>query len=160
MASLKKNETWDLVPLPEGRRPIGYKWVFKKKISLDGSVEKYKARLVAKGYFQVEGIDYGEIFSPIAKLTSIGFLLSLIAAYDFEIEKMDMKTLFRHGDLEEEIYMSQPEHFVVKGKESLVCKLEKSLYGLKQSPRKWYQKFDTFLLSLGFVRSKSDHCVY
>jgi hypothetical protein len=160
MASLDKNKTWDLVPLPKGRKPIGSKWVFKKKFCADGSVERYKARLVAKGYSQVEGIDYGEIFSPVAKLTSIRFLLSLAASYDLEIEQMDVKTTFLHGDLEEEIYMSQPEHYIVKGKESWVCRLKKSLYGLKQSPRMWYLKFDAFVLSIGFVRSKSDHCVY
>lgn len=160
MSSLDKNGTWDLVPLPKDRKPVGCKWVFKKKYGPDGNIDKYKARLVAKGYSQKEGIDYGEIFSPIAKLTSIRFLTSLTATYDWEIEQMDVKTTFLHGDLEEEIYMSHPEHFVEKGKEHLVCKLKKSLYGLKQSPRMWYQKYDTFVLSLGFVRSKADHCVY
>jgi hypothetical protein len=160
MKSLEKNETWDLVPLPQGRKPVGCKWVFKKKYRPDGSIDKYKARLVAKGYSQKEGIDYGEIFSPVAKLTSIRFLLSLAAANDFEIEQMDVTTAFLHGDLEEEIYMSQPDYFAEKGKEHLVCKLKKSLYGLKQSPRMWYQKYDTYVLSLGFTRAKSDHCVY
>ena len=86
MASLDKIKTWDLVPFPKGRKPVGSKWVFKKKFYADGSVERYKARLVAKGYSQVEGIDYGEIFSPIAKLRSIRFMLSLAASYDLEIE--------------------------------------------------------------------------
>ena len=105
MASLDKNEAWDLVELPTGRKPIGNKWVFKKKLNAEGKVEKYKARLVAKGYSHVEGIDFGEIFSPVAKLTSIRLLLSVAAAFDFEIEQMDVKTTFLHGDLEEEIYM-------------------------------------------------------
>ncbi|GLJ29753.1 hypothetical protein SUGI_0587340 [Cryptomeria japonica] len=122
MAALKKNDTWDLVPLPEGRKPVGCKWVFKKKIGSDGSIEKYKARLVAKGYSQVEGVDYGEIFSPIAKMMSIRFLLSIATAYDLEVEQMDVKTTFLHGDLEEDIYMTQPEHYVVKGKINLVWK--------------------------------------
>lgn len=104
--SLKKNWTWDLVPFPKGRNLVGYKWVFKKQYGLDGSIEKYKVRLVAKGYSQKEGIDYGEILSPIAKLTSIRFLFSLLVAYDFEVEQMDVKTTFLHGDLEEEICMS------------------------------------------------------
>ena len=108
MEELKKNTTWDLVPFPEGRKPIGCKWVFKKKVGLDSSVEKYKALLVAKGYSQVEGIDYGEIFSPVAKLTSIRLFLSLAAAYDFEVEQMDVKTTFLHGDLEE-IYVTARE---------------------------------------------------
>ena len=87
-------------------------------------------------------------------------MLSLATTYDFEVEKMDLKTTFLHGDLKEEIYMSQPENFVEKGKGNLVCKLKRSLYGLKQSPRMWYQNFDTYVLSLGFPRSKFDHCVY
>jgi hypothetical protein len=86
MASLDKNEAWDLVELPTRRKPIGSKWVFKKKLNAEGKVEKYKARLVAKGYSQVEGIDFGEIFSPVAKLNSIRLLLSVAAAFDFEIE--------------------------------------------------------------------------
>jgi hypothetical protein len=160
MASLDNNEAWDLVEFPIGRNPIGNKWVFKKKLNAEGKVEKYKARLVAKGYSQVEGIDFGEIFSPVAKLTSIRLMLSITAAFDFEIEQRNVKTTFLHGDVEEEIFMKQPEGYVVKGKKELVCKLKKSLYGLKQSPRMWYKKFDTYMLGLGFTRSKEDHCVY
>eukprot|EP00253_Pinus_taeda_P016938 PITA_16938 len=159
MTSLHKNEAWDLVELPAGRKPIGRKWVFKKKTNAEGKVEKYKARL-AKGYSQVSGIDFGDIFSPVAKVTSIRLLLSVVVAFDFEVEQMDVKTTFLHRDLEEEIYMKQPEGFAVKGKKELVCKLKKSLYGLKQSPRMWDQKFDTFIQGLGFTRSKADHCVY
>jgi hypothetical protein len=160
MASLDKNEAWYLVELPTGRNPIGRKWVFKKKLNVEGKVEKYKAQLVAKGYSQDQGIDFGEIFSPVAKLTSIRFLLYVVVAFDFEIEQMDVKSTFLHGDMEEEIYVKKPEGYVVKGKKELVCKLKKSLYGLKQSPRMWYQKFDTYMLGLGFTRSKEDHCVY
>ena len=145
MEALDKNEAWDLVELPDGRKPIGNKWVFKKKLNATGNVEKYKARLVAKGYSQVEGTDFGEIFSLVSKMTSIIFLLSLAAAFDLEVEQMDVKTMFLHGDLNEEIYMKQPEGFSVKGKKELVCKLKKPLYGLKQSPRMWYQKFDTYI---------------
>ena len=160
MASLHKNEAWDLVELPAGRKPIGGKWVFKKKTNEQGKVEKYKARLVAKGYSQVPRIDFGDIFSPVAKVTSIRLFLSVSTAFDFEVEQMDVKTTFLHGDLEEGIYMKQPEGFTVKGKKELVCKLKKSLYGLKQSPRMWYQKFDTFIQGLCFTRSKADHSVY
>ncbi|MBY3556005.1 hypothetical protein HGI15_21915, partial [Modestobacter lapidis] len=142
------------------RKAIGCKWVFKKKQDAEGKIGKYKARLVAKGYAQIEGVDYAEIFSPVAKLTSIRTVLSAAAAYDLEIEQMDVKTAFLHGDLEEEIYMKQPEGFVARGKENLVCKLEKSLYGLKQSPRMWYQKFDSYAQQIGFTRSHADHCVY
>ena len=138
MASLHKNEEWDLVEFLDGRKPIERKWAFKKKINVEGKVEKQKARLVAKCYSQVPGIDFGDIFSPVAKVTSISLLLSISFAFDFEVEQMDVKTTFLHGDLEEEIYMKQPEGFMVKGKKELVCRLKKSLYGLKQSPRMWY----------------------
>jgi len=134
--------------------------VFKKKTNAEGKVEKYKAWLVEKGYSQLLGIDFGDIFSPVAKVTSIRLLLSISPAFDFEVEQMDVKTAFLHGDLEEEIYMQQLEGFAVKGKKELVCKLKKSLYGLKQSPRMWYQKFDTFIQGLGFTRSKAAHYVY
>ena len=99
-------------------------------------------------------------FSPIAKVTSIRLILFIVVAFDFEIEEMDVKTTFLHRDLEEEIYMKQPEGFMVKGKKELACRLKKSLYGLKQSPRMWYQKFDTYIRGLGFTRSKEDHCFY
>jgi hypothetical protein len=124
MKSLDKNEAWDLVELLTGRNPIGRKWVFKKKLNAKGKVEKYKARLVAKGYSQVEGIDFGEIFSPVSKLTSIIFMLSIVVAFDFEVEQMDVKTTFLHGDLEEEIYMKKQKDYVVKGKKELVCKMK------------------------------------
>jgi hypothetical protein len=123
-------------------------------------LDKYKARLVAKGYSQVEGIDFGDIFSPVAKLTSIRFMVYVVFAFDFEVEQMDLKTTFLHGDLEEKIYMKKPERYAMKGKKELVCKMKKSMYGLKQSPRMWYKKFHTYMLGLGFTRSKEDHCVY
>ena len=119
MDSLDKNEAWNLVQLPVGRKVVGSKWLFKKKLNAKGKVNKYKSRLVAKGYSQVEGIDFGEIFSPVEKLTSIRFLLSIATAFDLEVEQMDVKTTFLHGDLEEEIYMKQPEGFIVKGKNEL-----------------------------------------
>eukprot|EP00253_Pinus_taeda_P004968 PITA_04968 len=137
MASLHKNEAWDLVELPAGRKPIGSKWVFKKKTNAEGKVEKYKARLVAKGYSQVPGIDFGDIFSPVAKVTSVRLILAVVAAFDFEVEQMDAKTIFLHKDLEEEIYMKQPEGFVVKGKKELLCKLKKSLFMSKPGKEHW-----------------------
>ena len=101
LESLRKNYTWDLVAFPGGRKAIGSKWVFKIKTNAIGHVNKFKVWLVAKGYSQVEGVDFGEIFSPIAKLTSIGVLMYLVVAFDLEIEKMDVKTTFLHGYLEE-----------------------------------------------------------
>jgi hypothetical protein len=117
MDALDKNEAWDIVEFPAGRKYVGRKWLFKKKFNAEGKVEKYKARLVAKGYSQVEGIDFGEIFSPVAKLTSIRFILSIVASFDLEVEQMDVKTTFLHGDLEEEIYMKQARRICSEGKE-------------------------------------------
>eukprot|EP00253_Pinus_taeda_P006627 PITA_06627 len=122
MASLHKNDAWDLVEFPPGTKPIGSKWVFKKKTNVGVKVEKYKARLVAKGYPQVSGIDFGDIFSHVSKVTSIRLVLSVVVAFDFEVEHMDLKIAFVHGDLEEEIYMKQPEGFAVKGKKELDSK--------------------------------------
>ena len=153
--SLQNKKTWDLVPLPQGSRAIGCKWVFKVKD--DG---RYKARLVAKGFSQRKGLEYDEIFAPVVRQTSIRILLAIVAAYDLELEQLDVKTAFLHGDLEETIYMKQPEGFIVDGKLNWVCKLKKSLYGLKQSPRQWYKRFDSFMLSHGFNRSTKDACVY
>ena len=138
MDSLDKNEAWDLVELPNGRKNVSSKWVFKKKLNVVGKVKMYKAWLVEKGYSEVEGIDFGDIFSIVENLTSIRFLFSLGTTFDLEVEQMDVKTTFLHGDLDEEIYMKQPEGFIVKGKKELVYKLKKSLYSLKQSPRIWY----------------------
>eukprot|EP00253_Pinus_taeda_P029012 PITA_29012 len=119
MTSFHKNEVWNLVELLAGRKPIGSKWVFKKKTNAEGKVEKYKAHLVAKGYSQVSRIDFGDIFSPIAKVTSIRLILFVVADFYFEVEQMDVKIAFPYGDLEEEIYMKQPEGFAVKGKKEL-----------------------------------------
>jgi len=115
---------------------------------------------VVKGFAQKKGIDFDEIFSPIVKMTSIRTILRLIAAEDLHLEQLDVKTAFLHGDLEEEIYMQQPQGYEVKGKEKLVCKMKKSLYGLKQAPREWYLKFDRFMSEQGYTRCHSDHCVY
>ncbi|CAL1353780.1 unnamed protein product [Linum trigynum] len=121
---------------------------------------KFKARVVARGFSQREGVDYNEIFSPVVKHTSIRVLLAIVAHYDLELEQLDVKTAFLHGELEEKIYMTHPEGFEVPGKEDYVCKLKKSLYGLKQSPRQWYKRFDSYMLELGYSRSPYDCCVY
>jgi hypothetical protein len=115
MDALDKNEAWDLIEFPNGIKAIGNKWVFKKKSNTEGKVEKYNARLLAKGYSQVEGIDFGKKNSLVSKLTSIRFILSIIFYFDFDVEQMDVKIIFLHGDLEEEIYMKKPYGFVVKG---------------------------------------------
>lgn len=158
--SILQNHTWELVDLPPGNKPLGYKWIFKKKMKADGSIDKYKARLVAKGYKQKEGLDYFDTYSPVTRITSIRTLIAIAAIYNLEIHQMDVKTAFLNGDLEEEIYMEQPEGFIVPGKEKKVCRLVKSLYGLKQAPKQWHQKFDEIMLSNGFKINECDKCVY
>ncbi|KAG8472622.1 hypothetical protein CXB51_034312 [Gossypium anomalum] len=121
---------------------------------------RYKARLVAKGYSQILGVDFTDVFSQVVKHSSIRALLGIVAMHDSELEQLDVKTAFLHGELEEDIYMQQPEGFIVSKKENYVCLLKKSLYGLKQSPRQWYKRFDSFMTSHDFKRSSLDSCVY
>ena len=124
---------WELVDLPPGSKPLGYKWIFKKKMKADGSIDKYKARLVIKGYKQKEGLDYFDTYSPVTRISSIRMLIAIAAIHNLEIHQMDVKTAFLNGDLDEEIYMEQPEGFIVPGQEKKVW-LVKSLYRLKQAP--------------------------
>ncbi|KAL5819990.1 hypothetical protein ACOSQ4_023832 [Xanthoceras sorbifolium] len=159
MDSLMSNQTWELAELPLGKKALHNKWVFRIKEEHNGN-KRYKARMVVKGFQQKEGIDYNEIFSPVVKLTTIRLVLKIVAAENLHLEQLDVKTVFLHGDLEEEIYMRQPEGFKEAGKENLVCRLKKSLYGLKQAPRQWYKKFDSFMSSSGFTRCQADHCCY
>ena len=133
MDSIYKNGTWVLVPLPKDRKALPCKWVYKYKYTYDKTSPKYKACLVAKGFKQEHGVDFDEIFSPVVKMTTLRMLLALAVNQDLELVQMDVKTAFLHGDLDEEIYMEQPEGYEVSGEEHLVCKLKKSLYGLKQS---------------------------
>ena len=161
MQSLVKNHTWKLARLPKGKKEIGCKWVYAQKEGFPSKNDvRYKARLVAKGYAQKEGIDYNEVFYPVVKHSSICILLALVAQFNMELVQMDVKTAFLHGDLEEEIYITQPDGFKVVGKENWVCKLNKSLYGLKQSPRQWYKRFDQFTIGQNYTRSNFDHRVY
>ncbi len=158
--SLMTNNTWTLVPLPGGRKPVSCKWVFKIKQGTNGEVERYKARLVARGFTQTYEVDYNETFAPVAKFMSICCILALAALEDMEIHEMDVKTAFLNGELEEEIYMEQPQGFVHKRGEHLVCTLRKSLYGFKQSPRAWNQNLDAFLKNIEFMKSEADPSVY
>ena len=158
--SLIKNQTWELVDLPPGTKPINCKWIFKIKYFPNGSVEKYKARLVAKGFTQKQNIDYFDTFAPVTRISSIRILFALASIYKLIVHQMDVKTTFLNGDLEEEIYMEQPEGCKIPGKENKVCKLRKSLYGLKQAPKQWHEKFDQTLISNGFSFVEVDKCVY
>ena len=144
--------TWKLVSLPRDKKPIKCRWRYVIKAN-----GHFKARLVAKGFTQVQGIDYEETFSPVSRYESIRYILAHAALLDWEIEAMDVKTAFLYGELKEEIYMEQPEGFIVKGQEKKVCKLVKSIYGLKQAGRVWYELIaDTLRRKLGFERIHSD----
>jgi hypothetical protein len=130
---IMKNDVWDIVPRPEGKFVVTPKWIYKIKHAADGSVEKYRARFVAKGFSQVEGIDYEETFAPVARYTSIRTSIALPASMGWKLHQMDVKTAFLNGEIEEEVYIEQPEGFVIHDEKSHVCKLKKALYGLKQS---------------------------
>ncbi|GJY40787.1 zinc finger, CCHC-type containing protein [Tanacetum coccineum] len=160
IGSIMENNTWVLSDLPPGCKPLGCKWIFKRKMKVDGTIDKFKARLVIQGFRQKEGIDYFDTYAPVARITTIRLLLALAAIHNLVIHQMDVKTAFLNGDLDEEVYMKQPEGFVMPGNEHKVCKLVKSLYGLKQAPKQWHQKFDEVVLSSGFLLNQSDKCVY
>ncbi|KAL0437633.1 UNVERIFIED_CONTAM: Retrovirus-related Pol polyprotein from transposon TNT 1-94 [Sesamum radiatum] len=149
--------SWWISP---GSTPLGCKWILKRKYKADGSIDKYKARLVAKGFKQKEGFDFFDTYSPVTRITSIRVLIAIAALYDLEIHQMNVKTAFLNGELDEEIYMEQPEGFVVPGQEKKVCRLVKSLYGLKQAPKQWHEKFDRTMLSNDFKINECDKCVY
>ena len=158
--SMKDNDVWDLVKLPEGVKPIGCKWIFKTKRDSTGNVERYKARLVAKGFTQKEGIDYKETFSPVSSKDSFRIIMALVAHFDLELHQMDVKTAFLNGNIDETIYMVQPENFVTDDPKATVCSLKKSIYGLKQASRQWYHKFNQVIVSYGFEINPVDNCVY
>lgn len=158
MESLQKNNTWSVVPRQEGRKPLENRWVYKIKRKPDGSDEKFKARLVAKGYTQKKGVDYHETFSPVVKFDSIRIILALAASKNLFLQQFDIKTAFLNGKLSETIYMQQPEGY--KNGTNRICKLERSLYGLKQASRCWHERFTAFLKKFNLKATKSDPCVF
>lgn len=156
--SLVKNQTWDVCECPKGIKALTSKWVFKLKPESEGKEVKYKARLVARGFLQQYGRDFDETYAPVAKLSTVRTVLAVANEKSYHIQQMDVKTAFLNGNLNEEVYMQAPDGFNIRP--GLVCKLKKSLYGLKQSPRCWNNRFNNFILSLGFVRSQYDYCLY
>ena len=154
--SLIENDTWELVDLLEDRKAIGSKWVFRVKYDNQGEVKNFEGRLVAQGFSQKYGIDYDEVFSPVARLSSIRTLLAFAVEHKMLVHQMDVVTAFLNGDLKEEIYMKGYE---IPGRERQVCKLKKSIYGLKQSPRCWNEKLSRHLKQLGYTQCVADPCL-
>ena len=161
MNSLHENHTYELMERTKGKKTLQNKWVYLKvKLGDGGNPPRYKAGIVVKGFQQKKGVDFDEIFFLVVKMISIRTMLSIAASTDLEVEQLDVKTTFLHGDLEEEIYMQQSEGFMEKGKENLVCCMKKSLYELKQEPGQWYQIFESFMVDHDFHKTQSYHCVF
>ncbi|GJZ58375.1 putative ribonuclease H-like domain-containing protein [Tanacetum coccineum] len=160
LLQFKLQEVWTLVDLPNGKRAIGTKWVFRNKKDERGIVIRNKARLVAQGYTQEEGIDYDEVFAPVARIEAIRLFLAYASFKDFVVYQMDVKSAFLYGKIEEEVYVCQPPGFEDPDFPDRVYKVEKALYGLHQAPRAWYETLSTYLLDNGFQRGKIDKTLF
>lgn len=173
LEALEKNKTWEVTDLPNSRKAIRCKWIYKTKFKADGSIDKYKARLVILGYKQTYGIDYVETFAPVAKMTTVRALLAVAVMKEWHVHQLDVSNAFLNGELEETVYMSMPRGYSSYGsriklgymetggaKTKLVCRLMKALYGLLQASRQWHHKLSVTLVSIGFSRSKADYCLY
>ncbi|GJW11057.1 zinc finger, CCHC-type containing protein [Tanacetum coccineum] len=158
--SIMGNNTWVLADLPPVGKLMGCKWIFKKKMKANGTIEKFKARLVIQGFKQKLRIYYFDSYAPVACIITIRLLIVLASIHNLIIHQMDVKTAFLNGKADEEFYMNQPQDFIMPGNESKVCKLIKSLYGLKQAPKQWYQNFDEVVLSSGYLLNQAEKCVY
>ncbi|KAI5335607.1 hypothetical protein L3X38_025740 [Prunus dulcis] len=160
LKSMKNNQVWELVEPHKSQKLVGLKWVFKTKKDKDGRIERFKAGLVAKGFTQREGIDYIEMFPLVSTKDSFVIIMALVAHYDLHLPQMDVKTVFLNGELKEENFIRQPEGFAKEGKDHMVCKLGKAIYGLKQASKRWYFKFHQTVSSYGFEENIADQCIY
>ena len=158
--AIERNGTWELTDLPKGMKKIGVKWVFKTKLNENGKVDKCKARLVAKGYAQQHGIDYTEVFAPVARWDTIRMIIALAARNDWSVYQLDVKSAFLYGELNEAVFVEQPQGYEKKGEEYKVYKLKKALYGLKQAPRAWYSRIETYFVKEGFERCSCEHTLF
>ncbi|KAG7585301.1 Reverse transcriptase RNA-dependent DNA polymerase [Arabidopsis thaliana x Arabidopsis arenosa] len=164
IGAMESTDTWEITTLPPGKKAVGCKWIFTLKFYADGTLERYKARIVAKGFTQKEGLDYTETFSPVAKMVTVKMLLKISASKKWFLNQLDISNAFLNGDLEEDIYMRIPEGYAESKGISLpknaVCRLKKSIYGLKQASRQWFLKFSVSLQNLGFSKCHGDHTLF
>jgi len=160
MEASQKNNTWRLIPLPKGKKIVGCKWVFSVKYKADGSIDRHKERLVAKGFTQTYNIDFTKTFSPVTKLNTIRVILSLAENLDWPLLQLNVKNIFLHGNIEEEVYMYIPSGYMPSSKTKVVCKLEQTLYGLKKSPQAWFGRFSSAMRRYGFNQSKANHNLF
>jgi hypothetical protein len=158
--SIIKNNVWDIMPRPKVKSVVSSKWIYKIKHAANGSVENFKEIFVARGFTQKEGIDYEETFSPVSRYTSIRIIISLAFVLCWKLHQMDVKIEFLNGKIEQEVFVEQPDGFILHNKGTHVRKLRKALYGLKKAPRVWYDKIDGFLKTLGFQKSDADENLY
>lgn len=160
MLAIERNDTWELIDAPKDKNVIRLKWVFRTKYNVDGSIQKHKAQLVAKGYPQQQGIDFHESFSPIARFEIVRLMLTLAAQFQLLVYQPDVKSAFLNGTLEEEVYVPQPQGFIVNVLENKVYKLKKAFYELKQTSRAWYSRVEYFFQANKFTMSENEPTLY
>jgi Reverse transcriptase (RNA-dependent DNA polymerase) len=160
LKALEQNKTWVIVKLSKGKKLVGCKLVYKIKYKSDGTIQRYKARLVAKGYTQTYSIDYYETFAPVTKMNTVRILFSIAVNHGCNLYQMNVKNTFLQGNLEEEIYINLPLGHEQEKSSNIVCRIKKSIYGLKQSPRAWYRKLSKYLISCNFKVSSADHSLF
>jgi Reverse transcriptase (RNA-dependent DNA polymerase) len=160
MRALIKNDTWDMVPRPSGKNVVGCKWVYSVKYNPEGKVDRFKAQLVAKGYTQTYGVDYEETFAPVAKMNIVRTLISCAVNLRWDLCQLDVKNAFLYGDLKEEVFMEIPPGFANEQLRDKVCRMKRSLYDLKQSPRAWFERFSMTMKRLGYRQSDTDHTMF
>lgn len=160
MKAIEKNETWVLTDLPSHAKKIGVKWVYKTKLNEKGELDKYKARLVAKGYAQQYGVDYTEVFAPVARMDTVRMIIALAAQRGWTVYQLDVKSAFLHGELNEDVFVEQPRGYEKKDSPNKVYKLKKALYGLKQAPRSWFSRIEAYFVKEGFEKCHSEHTLF
>ncbi|KZV39334.1 retrovirus-related Pol polyprotein from transposon TNT 1-94 [Dorcoceras hygrometricum] len=160
ISSIENNQTWELMDLPIGAKTIGVKWIYKTKLNERGEIDKHKARLVAKGYSQKQGIDFTEVFAPVARMDTVRMIVALAACRGWDIFQLDVKFAFLHGILSEDVYIEQPKGYVKKGEDHKVYKLHKALYGLKQAPRAWFSRIESQFISEGFQKCPTEQTLF